>query len=86
MPRVLIDTVTGRLYDKTQQAEAFEELPIYDELRSSMTLRLDRARIQIEVKKFYRYVMLSHRWQPNEPTLQMVQNTAYRSLPQTASW
>ena len=32
MPRVLIDTVTGRLYDKTQQAAAFEELPIYDEL------------------------------------------------------
>jgi len=28
MPRVLIDTITGRLYDKTQQAAAFVELPI----------------------------------------------------------
>jgi len=45
MPRVLIDTTTGRLYDKTQQAAAFEELPIYNELRSSMTTRLDHARI-----------------------------------------
>ena len=76
MPRVLIDTLTGRLYDKTQQAAAFEELPIFDELRSSMTTGLDHARIRREVKRFYRYVMLSHRWQPNEPTFQMVENTS----------
>ena len=81
MPRVLIDTVSGRLYDKTQQAAAFEELPIFDELRSSMTTRPDHARIQIEVRKFYQYVMLSHRWQPNEPTFQMVENISIYGLP-----
>ncbi|KAF8547368.1 hypothetical protein OG21DRAFT_1490282 [Imleria badia] len=83
MPRVLIDTVTGRLYDKAQQAAAFEELPIYDELRSSMTTRtrLDRARIRSEAEKFYRYVMLSHRWRPNEPTFQMVEKTSIYDLP-----
>jgi hypothetical protein len=81
MPRVLIDTVTGRLYDKIQQAAAFEELSIYDELRSSMTSRLDHARIRMEVRKFYRYVMLSHRWQPNEPTFQMVQDIPIYELP-----
>ncbi|KAI9571647.1 hypothetical protein HD554DRAFT_1800612 [Boletus coccyginus] len=80
MPRVLIDTTTGRLYDKTQQAAAFEELPIYDELRSSMTTRLDRARIRREVKKFYRYVMFSHRWQPNEPTFQQVEKMSIYKL------
>ena len=80
MPRVLIDTVTGRLYDKAQQAAAFEELPIYDELRSSMTTQLDNARIRREVKRFYRYVMLSHRWQPNEPTYQMVENASIYAL------
>ena len=87
MPRVLIDTVTGRLYDKNQQAAAFEELPIYDELRSSMTTRaqLDRARIRKEVKKFYRYVMLSHRWQPNEPTFQMVENISIYGLPSSSA-
>ena len=83
MPRVLIDTVTGRLYDKTQQAAAFEELPIYDELRSSMTTLLDHARIKKEVRKFYRYVMLSHRWQPNEPTFQMVENISIYGLPES---
>jgi len=81
MPRVLIDTTTGRLYDRTQQAAAFVELPIYDELRSSMTTRLDRARIEREVKEFYRYVMLSHRWQPHEPTFQMVENNSIYALP-----
>ncbi|KAI9571630.1 hypothetical protein HD554DRAFT_1798183 [Boletus coccyginus] len=81
MPRVLIDTTTGRLYDKTQQVVAFEELPIYDELRSSMTTRLHRARIRREVKKFYRYVMFSHRWQPNEPTFQQVEKTSVYKLP-----
>ena len=81
MPRVLIDTTTGRLYDKTKQAAAFQELPIYDELRSSMTTQLDRTRIQKEVEQFYRYVMLSHRWQPHEPTFQMVENISIYGLP-----
>ncbi|KAN0091542.1 hypothetical protein V8E55_005108 [Tylopilus felleus] len=83
MPRVLIDTETGRLYDKTQQAAAFEELPMYNELRSSMiqTTQLDRARIRREVKEFYRYVMLSHKWQSHEPTFQRVENTSVYDLP-----
>ncbi|KAI9454841.1 hypothetical protein HD554DRAFT_2042943 [Boletus coccyginus] len=81
MPRVLIDTTTGRLYDKAQQGAAFEELPIYNELRSSMTTRLDHARIRREVEGFYRYVMLSHRWQLHEPTFQMVENSSIYGLP-----
>ena len=66
-PRVLIDTKTGRLYDKTRQPAAFETLPVYDELRSSMTTELDPERIQKEVKDFYHYVMFSHRWDHEEP-------------------
>jgi len=81
MPRVLIDTTTGRLYDKTRQAGAFEELPIYNELRSSMTTHVDHARIRREVNKFYRYVMFSHKWQPNEPTFQVVENVSIYGLP-----
>ncbi|KAI9571793.1 hypothetical protein HD554DRAFT_1824610 [Boletus coccyginus] len=83
MPRVLIDTTTGRLYDKTQQAAAFQELPIYDELRSSMTTRLDHARIRKEVEMFYQYVMLSHRWQAHEPTFQTVENMSIYGLPES---
>ena len=81
MPRVLIDTITGHLYDKKGQAEVFEALPIYYELVSSMTTELDHSRIWIAVKRFYRYVMLSHRWQPNEPTFQLMENTSIYGLP-----
>ena len=81
MPRVLIDTTTGHLYDKGQQAEAFEALPIYCELVSSMTTELDYARIQRVVKEFYRYVMFSHRWQLPEPTFQLVETTSIYGLP-----
>ena len=81
MPQVLINTTTGRLYDKRQQVEAFEALPIYCELASSMATELDYARIWREVKKFYRYVMLSHRWQRNEPTFQLVETTSIYGLP-----
>ena len=86
MPRVLIDTTTGRLYDKTQQAAAFEELSTYDELRSSMTTSLDDARIQRAVKGFYRYVMFSHRWQPNEPTFQQVEKISIYGLPASPAY
>ena len=80
MPRVLIAITTGRLYDKTQQTAAFEGLPIYDGLRSSMTTGLDEARIRRAVKKFYRYVMFSHRWQLNEPTFQQVEKISIYEL------
>ena len=80
MPRVLIDTATGHLYDKKRQAEAFEALPIYSELVSSMTTELDYALIWRTVKEFYRYVMLSHRWELDEPLLQKVENTSIYKL------
>ena len=37
MPRILIDTTTGRLCDREQQAEPFEALSVSCELVSSMT-------------------------------------------------
>jgi len=80
MPRVLIDTTSGRLLDRTQQALAFEELPIYSELVSSMTTQLDLGRIRREVKEYYRYVMLSHKWEHNEPLLQKVENISVYEL------
>ena len=80
MPRVLIDTETGRLFDKTGQAAAFEALPVYEELRSSMTTKIDPERIQKEVKGFYRYVMFSHRWDYGEPPFQRVENISVYDL------
>ena len=80
IPRVLIDISTGRLGDKQQQASAFEKLPIYFELVSSMTTQLDGARIESAVEECYRYVMLSHRWDPDEPLHQKVKNTSIYDL------
>ena len=75
-------SATGRLYDKTQQAVAFKQLPIYNELVSSMTTQLDYARIYGEVKEFDRYVMPSHtgRWEYDEPLLQKVENIPIHEL------
>ena len=79
MPRILIDTTTGRLNDRTHQVEAFEALPIFNELVSSMTNEVDRTRIWREVKEFYQYVMFSHRWEYDEPLFQEVERvTVYK--------
>ncbi|KAF8548773.1 hypothetical protein OG21DRAFT_1489089 [Imleria badia] len=71
-PRVLINTTTGRLHDKVEQASAFEALLVFNELVSSMTTRIDYVRIKREVRQYFRYVMLSHRWEENEPLFQQV--------------
>ena len=82
MPRVLIDTTTGRLHDRTQLAETFEALPVFSELVLSMTTeeRVDYARIWREVKEFYRYVMFSHRWEHGEPLFQNVEHITVYEL------
>ncbi|KAF8547208.1 hypothetical protein OG21DRAFT_1501672 [Imleria badia] len=66
-PRVLINTVSGRLCNKSEQGAAFELLPVFTELISSMTGDIDHARIKQEVTKYYRYAMFSHKWDDNEP-------------------
>ncbi|KAF8548747.1 hypothetical protein OG21DRAFT_1515960 [Imleria badia] len=72
-PHVLINTTTGRLLNKAEQAAIFMSLPIVSELISSMTTRIDRSRIKREVKQYFRYVMLSHKWEENEPFMITVQ-------------
>ncbi|KAF8547486.1 hypothetical protein OG21DRAFT_1450227 [Imleria badia] len=83
MPRVLINTTTGRLYNRTDQASAFEALPIFKELVSAMTTHISRSRIKSEVRQFFRYVMLSHKWEKNEPLFQKVVRMAVYDLDQS---
>lgn len=82
MPRVFIDTITGRLHNRTQQAEAFEALPIFNELVSSMITeaKVEYVRIWREVKEFSRYVMLSHKWEHGEPLSQDVEHITVYEL------
>jgi hypothetical protein len=71
-PRVLLNTTSGRLCDKSEQAAAFELLPVFTELVSSMTTHIDYARIEHEVKAYYRYATFSHKWEENEPLFEKV--------------
>ena len=79
-PRVLINTTTGRLHNRAEQAAAFESLPIFNELVSSMTTRIDYVRIKREVRQYFRYVMLSHTWEDDEPLFQQVIHIAVYDL------
>lgn len=45
-----------------------------------MTTQLDYARIWGAVKDYYRYAMLSHKWELNEPLLQKVENVSIYEL------
>ncbi|KAF8415077.1 hypothetical protein L210DRAFT_2760275 [Boletus edulis BED1] len=71
-PRVLVNTTSGRLLNKAEQAVAFESLPVFYELISSMTTNIDHTRIKHDVTQYYRYAMLSHTWENNEPLFEEV--------------
>ena len=71
-PRVLVNTDSGRLLDKSEQACSFESQPIFPELISSMTTHIDHARIEREVAEYYRYATFSHKWEENEPLFEKV--------------
>ncbi|KAF8555026.1 hypothetical protein OG21DRAFT_1461554 [Imleria badia] len=85
LPRVLINTTTGRLCHRAEQVSAFNALPIFDELVSSMTTRIDYVRIKREVQQFFRYVMLSHKLEPDEPQFQHVVHIAVYDLDQSST-
>lgn len=77
-PNVLINTITGQLRDKAEQESAFEALPIFNELVSSMTRRIDYVRIKREVRRYFRYVALSHVLEKDEPSFQhLIQVAVY---------
>jgi hypothetical protein len=71
-PLVLLNTDSGRLLDKSEQACSFESQPIFRELISSMTTHIDHARIEHEVAEYYRYATFSHKWEDNEPLFEKV--------------
>ncbi|KAF8433860.1 hypothetical protein L210DRAFT_3506823 [Boletus edulis BED1] len=79
-PRILINTATGRLHDRAERASAFESLPIFKELVSSMTTRIDYVQIKHEVRHYFQYVMLSHKLEDNEPLFQQVVQIAVYDL------
>ncbi|KAF8126560.1 hypothetical protein EV363DRAFT_1434140 [Boletus edulis] len=79
-PRVLINTISGRLVDKSEQVSASEPFPVFNKLISSMTTNIDRARIEQDVTEYYRYAMFSHKWDDNEPLFEKVKDIAVYDL------
>ena len=71
---------TGRLHNRAEQASVFESLPIFNELVSSMTTHIDYVRVKREVRQYFRYVMLSHKWEDNKPLFQEVIQIAVHDL------
>jgi hypothetical protein len=79
-PLVLVNTDSGRLLDKSEQAYSFESQPIFRELISSMTTHIDHARIDREVVEYYRYATFSHKWEDNEPLFEKVIHVVVHDL------
>ena len=69
---MLINTTTGHLCNKSEQAAAFELLPVFTDLILSMTTEIDHTRIKQEVADYYRYATFSHKWENNEPLFEKV--------------
>ena len=45
-----------------------------------MTTRIDYVRIKREARQYFRYVVLSHKWEENEPLFQQVMHIAVYDL------
>ncbi|KAI9460058.1 hypothetical protein HD554DRAFT_1597569 [Boletus coccyginus] len=71
-PHVLINTTTGRLHNRAERAAAFESLPVFKRFISSMVTHIDYVLIKREVRWHFRYVMLLHKWEENEPLFHQV--------------
>ncbi|KAH7905601.1 hypothetical protein BJ138DRAFT_1094993 [Hygrophoropsis aurantiaca] len=81
-PLRLIETATGWLCDRDERINAFKRTPDFKELISSMTTdaTFDHERIAEVVKKYFRNVMLSHRWEGKEPLLREIRNESVYDL------
>lgn len=79
-PFRLIDTTSGRLCDAEKRREIFQEDPIFQELVSSMATQLHRERIDTVTRRYFQYVMLSHRWGAKEPELADVSDKSIYAL------
>ncbi|KAG2361233.1 hypothetical protein BDR07DRAFT_1610267 [Suillus spraguei] len=81
-PHRLINTSTGRLCSREVQISAFKMTAGYKELLSSTMKYADlrTERIKDVVAMYFRYVMLSHRWEGKEPLLHDIQGKVVYDL------
>ncbi|KAG2117627.1 heterokaryon incompatibility protein-domain-containing protein [Suillus cothurnatus] len=82
VPLRLLNTNTGLLCDREAQISAFKTTAEYEQLLLSIMKHADlpMERIADTVSKYFRYVMLSHRWGENEPLLHDIQDNVVYEL------
>ncbi|KAG0703056.1 hypothetical protein DFH29DRAFT_998842 [Suillus ampliporus] len=81
-PLRLLDTATGLLCDRDAQIKTFDDSIEYKELLLS-TMKHAELRMELikkVVETYFRCVMLSHRWEENEPLLHDIQNKVVYEL------
>jgi len=76
----MVDTEIGHLCEEARTRSLFEGDPVFGDLVVSMTEHMDTDRIQRVVEEFFRYAMLSHRWQGREPLCSDVGDQSVYSL------
>ncbi|KAG2743754.1 hypothetical protein P692DRAFT_20168015 [Suillus brevipes Sb2] len=81
-PFRMLSTTTGFICDRDAQINTFSRSPEYNEL---LLLTMKHAELQTEpvkkgVEKYFRCVMLSHRWEGNEKLLHEIQGRAVYKL------
>jgi hypothetical protein len=81
-PPRLFDTTTGLLHDRDAQINAFKTSTQYKELLSLTIKYADRRseRIKEAILMYFRYAMLSHRWEGKEPLLHDIQDKVVYEL------
>ncbi|KAG2118688.1 uncharacterized protein F5147DRAFT_800738 [Suillus discolor] len=81
-PLRVLDTTTGLLCDREMQICTFKTSTEYKELVSSTIMHRDiqMKRIEEVAMSYFRYVMLSHRWEDGEPLLQDIQGKVIYEL------
>ncbi|KIK12134.1 hypothetical protein PISMIDRAFT_463973 [Pisolithus microcarpus 441] len=85
-PFVVIDVTTGHLCDGPERTRIFKADSSFRELISCMTRGANQEHIHHVVTGFFSYVMFSHVWQGNEPSLQEVNSVkSVWNLPNTDS-
>jgi hypothetical protein len=83
-PPRLFDTTTGLLHNRDAQINIFKTSTQYEELLSLTIKHTDRRleRIEEAILTYFRYAMLSHRWEGKEPLLHDIRDKiVYRLEP-----
>jgi hypothetical protein len=81
-PPCVLDTTIGLLCDREAQIRTFKTSTEYMELVSSTIIYPDirMERIEEVVAMYFRYAMLSHRWEGKEPLLQDIEGKVVYEL------